>query len=136
MAIASQEMIEMHNTHTQWRSEHAAWMQEITSWQREQQQAVVTIYRLERALPEHKSLLDTHADHIRVHEQEIEDHEKILARLMVGQGNASAYAELLKTHKNAAENHTRMQQQHAEIRQTHLAAMAELKRLASLFEKP
>jgi len=136
MATPSRDITEMHNTHTQWRSEHAAWMDELASWRREQQQTAVTLYKLEHALPEHRSQLDTHADLIKMHEKQINDNEKMLARLMACQGDADAYTELLKTHKAAIEKHKRIQQQHDEIRQTHLAAMAELKRLAGLFEKP
>ncbi len=37
--IQSQDMTEIHNTRTHWRSEHAAWMDELASWQREQRRA-------------------------------------------------------------------------------------------------
>lgn len=69
-----------------------------------------------------------------MHEEPVDTQEILLATLIDGQGNADAYEELLKTHKNAAENHVLMQQKHDEFRQTHLAAMAEFKRLTRLFE--
>lgn len=58
-----------------WHEEHLAWLQEVEQWQHETRRLLALLYLLERALPEHSSILNKHAAVIEKHEQLVNSYE-------------------------------------------------------------
>lgn len=59
----------------QWHRDHAVWAEEVRQWQHETERLVAMLYRVERAIPDHSSLLEKHNALIETHEQRVYSYE-------------------------------------------------------------
>jgi hypothetical protein len=60
---------------TRWHEEHSTWIQETEQWQNETRRLLALLYLLERALPEHSSMLKKHAILIAKNERQLSSYE-------------------------------------------------------------
>lgn len=58
-----------------WHKQHEEWVAEVQVWQRETERLAALLYLLDRALPEHKALLDKHIFLIDRHNEMLERYE-------------------------------------------------------------
>ncbi len=84
--MVNKEILQEENK--RWHEEHLAWMQEAEQWQHETRRLLALLYLLERALPEHSSLLNKHAILIADNEQllsssecDIDEHASVISQV-------------------------------------------------------
>lgn len=69
------DTIKLKQENEQWHRDHALWTEEAQRWQHETERLVAMLYRIERAIPDHSSLLDKHKSMVEMHEQRVISYE-------------------------------------------------------------
>ena len=108
-----------------WHEEHLAWIQEAEQWQHETRRLLALLYLLERALPEHTSMLNKHAILIAENEQQLSSYECDTDE------HASAISQKQHTefHQRLSRLHEEAKQEHLKLRQTYSEEMDRFKSL-------
>lgn len=100
-----------------WHEEHLAWIQEAEQWQHETRRLLALLYLLERALPEHTSMLNKHAILISKNEQQLLDYEcgfDEQASDIIQEQNTEFHQQLSKLHEEAKQEHLKLRQSYSE----------------------
>jgi len=105
--MVNKEILRVENK--RWHEEHLAWIQEAEHWQHETRRLLALLYLLERALPEHTSMLNKHAILIAENEQKLNSYEC----------DFDEYSGVITQEKNT-EFHQGLSELHEEARQEHL----------------
>ena len=126
--------IDMHQEHKRWRVEDDLWRDELAVWEREIDQAISDVPRLEKALRDHAGTLWQHAASIRLYEQEATYHEHELASYEQGEAPSDLVA-LAKSHRREAKKHAEQYKTHDEIKKRQHVLMTKWRlRLPALIE--
>ncbi|MDH5357260.1 MAG: hypothetical protein OEY48_06285 [Gammaproteobacteria bacterium] len=121
-----------------WQDEHANWMKEIEHWQSVTQRLVALLYMLDRALPEHSTLMSKHISLI-------EQHEDMMKCLECGEINNHCFPscpdfktpeQQTKFHQKMVDLHQEVNQQHQSLKKTYVTEMEKFSALArKLFDE-
>tara|TARA_R110002050_G_scaffold9504_1_gene33064 strand:- start:207466 stop:207855 length:390 start_codon:yes stop_codon:yes gene_type:complete len=98
-----------------WHDEHLAWIQETEQWQHETRRLLALLYLLERALPEHSSMLNKHAILIADNEQKLNCYECDI----VQQANLLPKEQQTEYHQRLAKLHEEVKQEHLTLQRTY-----------------
>jgi len=132
MNTKHQHLMEFQKEFGQWRTEHIAWLADIKEWRSQEQQVLALLFKLEQAMPNHRIILNEHADAIRNHEKNLDGHKKHLGEYKKMDVDGKRYVRMMDTHRKGREQHAEVARKHAEMRLKHLAAMSEISNLAKL----
>lgn len=102
---------------TRWHEEHLAWILEAEQWQHETRRLLAHLYLLERALPEHSSMLNRHAILITDNEQQLNSYEYDIDEHAVARSqeqHTEFHQELSKIHEEAKQEHLKLKQTYSE----------------------
>jgi hypothetical protein len=100
-----------------WHEEHLAWIQEAEQWQHDTRRLLALLYLLERALPEHTSMLNKHAILISKNEQQLLDYECGFDEhigVITQEQNTEFHQGLSKLHKEAKQEHLKLKHTYSE----------------------
>jgi hypothetical protein len=97
-----------------WHEDHLTWIQEVEQWQHETRRLLALLYLLERALPEHSSILNKHATLIEKHEQQVNNYECGLDE------HCTPNCPSFITQEQQTEFHQTLSKLHDEAKQEHL----------------
>ncbi len=129
--MVSTTILREENQH--WHKEHSAWLKEVEQWQHETRRLLALLYLLERALPEHTSILNKHAAIIENHEQLVNNYECGLDEHCI------PTCPSFITHEQQQEVHQTLSKLHEDAKQEHLLLKAnysqEMERFRSLASK-
>ena len=120
---------EIRQRHLKWRGEHEAWISEVQKWRREQEEAVVLLHKLDRAIPNHGAALQEHFDTIKAHEDQLMAHDDALNYISAGNMGDDEYKRLVESHQEGALRHDQMREKHKTFHRVHQTAMKELRNL-------
>jgi hypothetical protein len=109
---------EMHGEHRQWLSDDALWRDELAIWQKEIDQALGGLTKLEEALREHGKGLQDHLETIAAEERKLRDHEHALADFERG-GSGNELLLMARTHTETADKHVQQRQAHERLKKQH-----------------
>ena len=100
-----------------WHEEHLAWMQETEHWQHETRHLLALLYLLERALPEHTSMLNKHAILIAENEHQLNNYECGFDEhtgVITPEQNTTFHQRLSQLHEEAKQEHLKLSQAYSE----------------------
>lgn len=100
-----------------WHEEHLAWLQETEQWQHETQRLLALLYLLERALPEHTSMLNKHAILIAENERQLSHYEYGFNQhtdAITQKQHIEFHQKLSKLHEEAKQEHLKLQHTYSE----------------------
>lgn len=120
-----------------WHQDHAIWKEEAEQWLREAEKLVALLYLLERALPEHSSILEKHLALINQHEQQVSSYECGMdERCMPSCPTFKSIEQQAEFHKKLSRLHALTKQEHYLLKQSYSDEMEKFKSLAKkLFEE-
>ena len=125
----------LHREMSEWHDEHDEWLKDIHLWQREHKLAELMLHQLECALPHYSRALAKHAENIKQHKETANTYERRLHNFINnGEQDTAKRSVLLKEHQLQEKQHLNEKQRHTSFRDTHQAAMAELKRITKALE--
>ncbi len=114
-----------HQDHRDWQSDHKMWLDDIAIWQKEYDRAEKDLVAIQSALQQRKEELDRHRQAIKTHEYIDQVHEQDIARSekdpdnpviqVIITGNAEGYAEMKARHREDAELHQALAQDHRKV---------------------
>lgn len=114
-----------------WHEDHLAWTQEAEQWQHNTRRLLALLYLLERALPEHSSILNKHAILIEEHEQQVNNYECSLDEHCIATcPSFSTPEQQMEFHQTLSALHEEVKLQHLKLRQTYSEEMDRFKSLA------
>jgi predicted nucleic acid-binding Zn-ribbon protein len=122
---------EIKRQHDVWQQEHETWKQDISNWQREHDQILVLLHKLDCVIPDHGSAIVKHLDDIAAHERQLLECSEVLA----DQGaieRSEEYKLIREEHEHAASKHEEARRRHEGFRNMHRATLKEMR---SLVEK-
>ncbi|HEC58788.1 MAG TPA: hypothetical protein ENI24_04385, partial [Methylophaga sp.] len=110
---------------TRWHKEHLTWIQEADEWQHETRRLLALLYLLERALPEHSSLLNNHAMLIAKNEHQLQSYQCDIGEHtdLISQAKQNEF------HQRLSELHEQTKQEHLKLKQTYSKEMDSFKSL-------
>jgi chromosome segregation ATPase len=114
---------EMHNDHRQWLSDAQLWADDLYIWQREIDEALDGMKKLEAALRDHRDGLQKHSETIAEEEKNLTCHEKALAEYEQG-GSGDALSGMTTSHQTNAEKHVRQRILHERLKKHHHTLIA------------
>jgi len=113
-----------------WHEDHALWKKETEIWQQEMEKLVALLYLLERALPEHSSLLTLHSTLIDEHEQQVTSYECGMdERCFPGCPTYKSPEQQDQFHQKLADLHEQVKRQHLKLKQNYSAEMEKFRQL-------
>lgn len=118
----------------QWQRDHALWSQEVRFWQHETERLVAMLYLIERAIPDHASLLDQHISMVDKHEQRIISYEccGIDRYCLETSPDYKTLKQQLCCHDELSKVHEQMRLEHQKIKELY---STEMKRFRTLLLK-
>jgi hypothetical protein len=124
---------EMHESHTEWRSEHAAWFDDLHTWRIQHAHAMAALSRLSADLQQHGATLLEHNRKIRAQSRGVKAHERELFTLQSAGLGDQADPELGE-HTQRAEQQASVRTEHAELKKHHRQVLADLLKLVRELE--
>ena len=126
----SQNLEHVTRQHAEWQQEHKAWKEDIASWQREYDQVIVLLHKIERLIPDHGTAIHEHLEHIDRHELQLKAHGKALV-VFQAESIEGPLNKFLAEHQDAEKRHMRTREQHKRFREIHSEAVIEMHKLAA-----
>lgn len=115
-----------------WHEEHLVWIQEVEQWQHETRRLLALLYLLERALPEHSSMLNKHSALIEKHEQLVNSYECGLnPRCIPTCPNFVTQEQHMEIYQTLSTLHEEAKQKHSSLKITYSEEMERFRALAS-----
>ncbi len=114
----------------QWHRDHELWAEEVKLWQHESERLVAMLYRIERAIPDHSSLLEQHKSLIEEHEQRVISYEcGIDEHCIKTCPDYKTPEQQRHFHKDLSEVHEKTRRQHDKIKQLYSTEMKKFRAL-------
>lgn len=114
-----------------WHQEHAMWVEEADHWQHETQRLVALLFLLDRAIPEHSTMLVKHVSLIEQHEQLIKCYECGLdERCFSTCPDFKSSEEHVDIHQKLVDLHAETKQEHQILKQRYTKEMERFRSLA------
>ncbi|MFT7413670.1 MAG: hypothetical protein ACI9FO_000321 [Methylophagaceae bacterium] len=110
---------------TRWHEEHSTWIQETELWQHETRRLLALLYLLERALPEHSSMLKKHAILIAKNERQLSSYECDIDE----NTDVISQEKHTKFHQKLSNIHEEAKQEHLKLKHTYTQEMGKFKSL-------
>jgi len=121
--MVSTKVLREENKH--WHEDHQAWTQEVEQWQHDTRRLLALLYLLERALPEHSSMLNKHAVLIAENEQQLNSYECDIDE----HADAISQQQHTEFHHKLSKIHEEAQQGHLNLKTTYSKEMSRFKSL-------
>lgn len=121
--MVNKKILQQENTH--WHEEHLAWIQEAEHWQHETRRLLALLYLLERALPEHSSMLNKHTFLIAENEHQLSNFECDADE----HTDINSQQHQIEFHQKLSKLHEKTKQQHFELKNTYSVEMSRFKSL-------
>jgi len=126
--MVSKKILLEENKH--WHEDHLVWIQEVEQWQHDTRRLLALLYLLERALPEHSSILSKHSALIKKHEQQVSNHECGLDESCLSSCPSFIPQEKqIEFHQALSKLHEEAKQEHLKLKHTYLEEMNRFKSL-------
>ncbi len=113
--MSSQSHIEMHREHSTWRKDDDLWRDELAIWEREINEAIQDLPRVELGLKAYAKKLQKHAASIRLYEQDFTVHEDTLAEFERGEIPEELVVQA-RDHGQESEQHRAQRKSHEKIK--------------------
>ena len=114
-----------------WHEEHVQWIADIDLWQQETHRLVALLYRLEKAIPEHSSILQEHLALIEKHEQKITEYQSGRnRRYLETESDFVSVERQQEFHKALSKLHKETKLQHTKLKQSYVTEMDNFRDLA------
>jgi hypothetical protein len=125
----------MHSDHRRWQAALSQWKDDLAEWDRELVQAGEALREVGAALDSHAAGLDAHARLLRREDQEVDDHEHLMACLARHQADHDPISQH-GGHDAEACRFARLHDAHERLKKYHHTLMARISVLARAAAEP
>lgn len=125
---------ELHRDHRLWTDERALWHDDVRVWEKEVDELLAKLKRLEIALEQQKRELQAHAAAVRLY-QECDGRREHALVQYERDGNEERGTLLEHAHEGAIQEHQRQRERHAHVKATQRRLMAELRPLGQVTKR-
>jgi len=126
--MATSDCTVLHRDNLRAHREDSAWLDEVQRWQAEHRYATGWLHAVEAAWSEAEAKLNTHAEAIRAHEQQLSDHEEAIDYSW-WQRRSLPERRLVGEHEELEAKHREIRRLHEEMKQLHNEVIAEVREL-------